>query len=228
MRRISVPSRSLTYHLGNHDLILDSVFTDRFPERIYPSPGKERSDLKWGSIIYLQNSSTSLAFPNGRKLNIFGSPNTPQYGNWAFQHPPIRDVWANVIPSDTDILLTHGPPKCHLDLEDAKGDEHLLREIWRARKSLKLAVFGHIHAGYGHEVVAWDAMQAAYEGIMMEKKGIFALLIMVVLVVLEVICSFFFPRRDQKRTSAGTILVNAASIGGSQGQEQRTPIVIEI
>jgi hypothetical protein len=77
--------------------------------------GKTRDDLHWGSVIYLENSSTSLRFPRDRQLTIYGSPMTPQYGNWVFQYRRIRDVWRDTIPDGTDILLTHGPPRGHLD-----------------------------------------------------------------------------------------------------------------
>lgn len=33
---------------GNHDLLLDPEFVDRFPERIIERAGTARSDLRWG------------------------------------------------------------------------------------------------------------------------------------------------------------------------------------
>lgn len=59
----------------------------------------------------------------------------------------------------TDILITHGPPKNHLDL--GLGCPHLLREVWRVKP--RLHVFGHIHWGAGTEPVYFDECQAAYE-----------------------------------------------------------------
>ena len=52
-----------------------------------------------------------------------------------------------------DILLTHGPPKGHLD-QGGKGCPQLLREIWRVRP--RLVVFGHIHEGYEREHISYD------------------------------------------------------------------------
>lgn len=53
------------------------------------------------------------------------------------------------IPANTDILITHGPPKGHGDTSDqgvSCGCEELLARI----KVLKpaLHIFGHIHEGY--------------------------------------------------------------------------------
>eukprot|EP01119_Soliformovum_irregulare_P018805 TRINITY_DN5832_c0_g1_i1.p1 TRINITY_DN5832_c0_g1~~TRINITY_DN5832_c0_g1_i1.p1 ORF type:complete len:210 (-),score=19.62 TRINITY_DN5832_c0_g1_i1:20-649(-) len=53
------------------------------------------------------------------------------------------------IPEDTQVLLTHGPPKGILD--DGKGCPVLLKKI-QEMKHLKLVVFGHIHGAHGMEV----------------------------------------------------------------------------
>lgn len=74
---------------GNHDLILDPDFQWHYPEKWKQALGsastsredrsKVADDLEWGDIAYLQNTSTSIAFGNdGRTINIFGSPLTPQ------------------------------------------------------------------------------------------------------------------------------------------------------
>ncbi|RMZ81718.1 hypothetical protein DV736_g6648, partial [Chaetothyriales sp. CBS 134916] len=40
---------------GNHDLLLDTNFCSQFPYRISEEPGATRADLRWGSIIYLED-----------------------------------------------------------------------------------------------------------------------------------------------------------------------------
>lgn len=88
---------------GNHDLLLDPDFQRHHPERwqqVLGSAIASREDrpkvadgLDWGSIAYVQNTSTSLTFGNdGRTINIFGSPLTPQYGLSAFQYLGGNDV----------------------------------------------------------------------------------------------------------------------------------------
>lgn len=56
-----------------------------------------------------------------------------------------------LIPSDTDVLITHGPPFGRLDEVESgnhQGCEELIREI-EGRIKPQLHVFGHIHEGYG-------------------------------------------------------------------------------
>lgn len=233
---------------GNHDLLLDSAFVDRFPERITESPGKRRSDLAWGDIKYLENESVVYDFSNGRRLKIYGTPHTPQYGNWAFQFPPIRDVFSGTIPPDTDILLTHGPPKFHLDTENPKGCDHLLKEIWRAHRNLKLMVFGHIHSGYGTEWLAFDTLQRAHEKILLGEGKIFTLLNVAFHLLSSWIAQLLGSTtgegnaRGSHTLDVGTWvrqmfglsrigcsrLVNAAIACGSTNMEAREPIVVRV
>jgi predicted phosphohydrolase len=96
---------------------------------------------------YLQDSGIDI---NG--IKFWGSPWQPEFCNWAFNLPrgaPLAKVWAK-IPSDTDVLVTHGPPYGVLD--QVPGGEHvgceeLLKALPRVRP--KVHIFGHIHEGYG-------------------------------------------------------------------------------
>jgi hypothetical protein len=100
-----------------------------------------------------------------RQVKIYGAPRTPGSGQRAFgfQYDQEKeDVWAGKIPPDTDILLTHGPPKFHLD--QCLGCDQLLREIWRARPGV--VVFGHIHSGHGQNLMVYDSVQYLYEKIL--------------------------------------------------------------
>jgi hypothetical protein len=66
----------------------------------------------------------------------------------------------------TDILITHTPPRYHLDI--GLGCSGLLEEAWRVKP--RLHVFGHIHAAHGREAVFWDNGQAAFERLMARKN----------------------------------------------------------
>jgi len=157
---------------GNHDTYLDP--RSRMTLAVDDRSGK----LDWKGMHYLQHNSITLAFPsrhNGvRKLNIYGAPQIPQCGgsNFAFQYPRGQDAWTDTIPLHTDILITHTPPKYHLDLVNPSlGCEHLLKEVWRVKP--RLHVFGHVHVGAGRRIVWWDEVQRAYEsGISRSSKGI--------------------------------------------------------
>lgn len=119
-------------------------------------------------IHYLEDSGVTI---DGVKF--WGSPVTPRFFDWAFnrersekEYQHRKDVYGNaklikdhwdLIPLDTNVLITHGPPLDVLDLVERKGSinlganvgcEELANKI-KELKDLKLHVFGHIHSGYG-------------------------------------------------------------------------------
>lgn len=152
----SLPHREKIVVAGNHDSFLD-------PSSRSASDAGRRID--WADVHYLQHSSITLAFPNhdNRKLSIYGAPGIPQCGGgeFAFQYQRHDDEWTGTVPTNIDILITHTPPRHHLDLPAGLGCDYLLKEVWRVRP--KAHIFGHVHAGYGRENVFWDEGQAAYE-----------------------------------------------------------------
>ncbi|KAH7141340.1 Metallo-dependent phosphatase-like protein [Dactylonectria estremocensis] len=159
---------------GNHDITLDKDFFAEhglyFHNQNLQSPEECLSLLTSSpSITYLNHESTTirLTSPSGPRtqFTVFGSPFSPRHGLWAFnydspQNPSsctdLTTIWDR-IPLDTDIVVTHTPPKTHCDeTEDrrAAGCEALRRSLWRVRP--RLAVCGHVHPGRGAERVAWD------------------------------------------------------------------------
>lgn len=100
------------------------------------------------NIIYLHDSGIEI---NG--IKIWGSPVTPKFFNWAFNRKrgeEIRKHW-ELIPSNTDILMTHGPAYGFLDMtgdEKHTGCQDLLRRLLVIKP--KFHVFGHIHESYGN------------------------------------------------------------------------------
>ncbi|MGQ0541098.1 MAG: metallophosphoesterase [Blastocatellia bacterium] len=107
-----------------------------------------------GEIIYLQDSPTEI---DG--LKIYGSPWQPRFYDWAFnlmRGEELSRKW-KLIPNDTNILITHGPPNGILDEVprswgiDYTGCEELRKRIEEIAVfgKLKLHLFGHIHCGYG-------------------------------------------------------------------------------
>lgn len=108
-----------------------------------------RGMLKEAGVIYLEDSGVEI---DG--IKFWGSPYTPRFFNYSFlkdRGEEIKKNW-DLIPLDTDVLITHGPPHGILDLTP-KG-EHVGCEELRKRvsllKNLKVHIFGHIHHSYGH------------------------------------------------------------------------------
>lgn len=78
----------------------------------------------------------------------------PEFGNWAFnlkRGSECLSKW-NMIPDDTDILITHSPPLGHGDLVCSgvrAGCAELLATVQKRVKP-KYHIFGHIHEGKSH------------------------------------------------------------------------------
>jgi Icc-related predicted phosphoesterase len=86
-------------------------------------------------------------------LKIWGSPYTPTFLNWYFMRHrgnEIRKHW-DLIPDDTDVLVTHGPPYGIFDETEDEirvGCEDLRKAVMERIKP-KIHCFGHIHEGGG-------------------------------------------------------------------------------
>lgn len=124
---------------GNHDTAIEKGLVTR---------------ANMEGLIYLEHESVEI-----EGIKIFGSPYTPTFGtNWAYNVPRLAlyNYWEE-IPTDTDILITHGPPHGILDLTqyDTRsgsrdsgayfqcGCYELLKRVKVIQP--KYHVFGHIH-----------------------------------------------------------------------------------
>ncbi|KAH0585990.1 putative rhamnogalacturonate lyase C [Termitomyces sp. J132] len=183
---------------GNHDLSLED---------------NDRASLleAFPSLTYLHESAIVLTV-RGRSLHIYGSPLTPKHGSWPFQYPrnaPEEAHWSQ-IPSQTDVLVTHGPPAYHVD--GGSGCRGLLAVLWNVRP--RLHIFGHIHVARGVEHVTWSRAQAAYERICAGIGGLRDLIVVV--------------SGIWRRGVIQTTFVNAASLGGFRDEQRRGAIVVEV
>ncbi|WEW58301.1 hypothetical protein PRK78_003769 [Emydomyces testavorans] len=210
------PHRHKLVIAGNHELILDSSSA---------SSGVRRSGrheiIRWGNVTYLQDESITVKCSRGRDIKIYGSPWTPRHGNWAFQYPRTTNVWQGAIPADTDILITHVPPKGHLDC-NGFGCNFLLSELWKLRTKPCLHVFGHVHEGYGVEQAHFDEVQRAYDNLVLSGGGFLHLMYL----LYAFLCTLHGSRRSMNMAS--TWLVNASMVGGLRDEKRRKPIVINI
>ncbi len=143
---------------GNHD-----TFFSEMNAFVY--------DLFWEDITYLQDSGTEF---EGYK--IWGSP----WSLWfqginhrckAFtrSEKDLKKKW-ELIPKDTDILITHSPPYGILDKRELHPLDDFGEDLHVGSKSLlnwmdwpncypRIHIFGHIHEAYGHEQdgeTIWD------------------------------------------------------------------------
>jgi Icc-related predicted phosphoesterase len=96
---------------------------------------------------YLQDQAITV-----EGIRFYGSPWQPWFCDWAFnlqRGPEIRAKW-DLIPENTDILITHGPPFSHAD-QTSGGEQVGCKDLLEVVEKIKpkLHVFGHIHEGYG-------------------------------------------------------------------------------
>ena len=82
-------------------------------------------------------------------LKIWGSPYTPTFGKWNFMRnrgDEIKKHW-DLIPSDVDILVTHGPPYGIFDetIDGIHAGCEDLRVAVQERVKPRIHCFGHIH-----------------------------------------------------------------------------------
>ena len=131
----SQPHKHKIFIAGNHDFYFeresDSLIADKIQK----------------NIIYLNDSGCQI-----EGFNIWGSPIQLEFYNWAFNRErgiDIKKHW-DLIPNNTDILITHGPTYKILD-ETIRGKhvgcEELKNKVLEI--NAKIHVFGHIHEGFG-------------------------------------------------------------------------------
>lgn len=133
---------------GNHDFGWES------------DPDMYRQIFK--GITVLINETIIHTDKYGQDWKIWGSPVCPPFGRWAFyQKDNVRKFLWDKIPDDTDIVITHGPPKTILDeveeyyagrhRAEHVGCPHLYNRILKLQPHLH--VFGHVHEGYGQSCI---------------------------------------------------------------------------
>jgi len=140
---------------GNHDFGFETIANFDYEK---PTNSKQRpphlEEIIPDNVTYLNDEGTEIL-----GLKIWGSPIQPWFHNWAFNRQrgeEIKKHW-DLIPDDSDIVITHGPPRGMLDRISPKferynenphvGCDDLLEAIQRVKP--KVNVFGHIHEGHG-------------------------------------------------------------------------------
>ena len=140
----SLPHKRKVLIAGNHDFGFQT------------HPKESRYIMR--EFDYLEDSGVEI---DG--VRFWGSPWQPWFFDWAFNLErdghELADKW-DLIPEDTDVLVTHGPPYGYGDLTTGEyGPKenvgcklltYRLQEQNRVQDvSLKYHICGHIHSGYG-------------------------------------------------------------------------------
>ena len=158
------PAKVKIFIAGNHDITLDKTWPDKVKDPIgqvlaVQSYLDAKELITKYNVKYLEN--TDYVYEG---VKFYGSPFTPSFHKdyWAFnadRGEEISKYWAR-IPSDVNVLITHGPAYGYLDTipENYKQtpDEDIHRGCGDLKKTLnkrllqlKLHCFGHLHNSYG-------------------------------------------------------------------------------
>lgn len=130
----SLPHKHKIFIADNHDFFFEKAVIDK-------------TKVAYQNLIYLNDSGCEI---DGVKF--WGSPIQPDFFDWAFNRKrglAIKKHW-DLIPKNTDVLITHGPPYKILDKTkrgEYVGCEELKKKVLEIQP--KLHVFGHIHEDYG-------------------------------------------------------------------------------
>ncbi len=149
---------------GNHDFCFERI-NEPHHKGDYDWLNKlmSRENLFDKNVVYLEDNETTIeSVEFSRPIKIYGSPWQPNFYDWAFNLPrmgdEIKSKW-DMIPEDTDVLITHGPPHEIRDFVSnwRQGDMNVGCEILRHqlenRIKPSLHVFGHIHGAYGAALI---------------------------------------------------------------------------
>ena len=138
LERQSKNFKHIVFIAGNHELSFDYKST-WVVDAIKSLPT---------NVHYLEDSEIIID-----DIKFYGSPWQPEFFDWAFNLPrgkKLEEKW-EMIPNDTDVLITHGPPMYILDYTLRNminvGCLALYNKVIQIKP--KLHVFGHIHEGYG-------------------------------------------------------------------------------
>jgi Icc-related predicted phosphoesterase len=120
---------------GNHDFVFEKC-SEKVAELCLP----------W---IYLRDEGVTI---NG--IKFWGTPWVPNLSRWAFHADDVSlDAQLALVPSDTDVVIGHGPPYRYGDFTMPQyGSQHAGfpgTNDMLARVRPAAYVCGHIHEGYG-------------------------------------------------------------------------------
>lgn len=136
----ALPHPHKIFIAGNHDRWLEGGSREEIQRIVNHYVGD--------NTHYLYDSSVVI---DGKKF--YGAPWQPEFCNWSFQAPRgarMAEKW-DMIPDDTNVLITHGPAYGHGDyVPMGKRHAGCLELLIRIKEiGPQLHICGHIHEGYG-------------------------------------------------------------------------------
>jgi Icc-related predicted phosphoesterase len=152
------PHEHKIFVAGNHDACMQNHENEELP--INPEMKDKINEIlsdAWfeDNIIYLHNSGKTI---NG--ITFYGSPYSNTLPDWHFNTDDEENegVWEGIF-DDTDVLITHGPPKGKLDYLGGEWNEHIGDEDLAEKVQeldLEAHIFGHVHSHNGSDGISYN------------------------------------------------------------------------
>ena len=149
---------------GNHDYCFERINKPSYKGNYeWLSHLMSIENLSQSDVTYLEDSFITIESDEfSRPIKFYGSPWQPWFYDWAFNLPrrgdELKNKW-DMIPDDTDVLITHGPPNEIRDFVSnwRQGDMNVGCELLRYQLENRLKpilhIFGHIHGAYGAALI---------------------------------------------------------------------------
>jgi Icc-related predicted phosphoesterase len=117
----------------------------------------------WNHTIFDDSKDIHVLHNSGIEIDgvkFWGSPYTPRFFNWNFmlddRSTGMDEIFINDMPSDVDVLLSHGPPfgLCDKvrDRGEPLGSVSLLDGLYTNKP--RYVFCGHIHTGDRHDILS--------------------------------------------------------------------------
>ena len=138
------PHKHKLWIAGNHELGIED-----FPDNANVIDNETNSTYIHDKVIEIEG------------LKFLGCNFTPEFNNWAFNltERQSKIYWENA--PEADVVVCHGPPYGILDSVTPEYKHHrplgcIHFKNYLERVKPKVAIFGHIHGGFGHETIKWN------------------------------------------------------------------------
>ena len=174
-KRVEIPDGDILIHAGDFSFQGKSLEIQDFIEWLKDQPHKHKlwiaGNHEWGIEDYPSNANVIDNEPNStyihdkvieiEGLKFLGCNFTPEFNNWAFNltERQSKIYWENA--PEADVVVCHGPPYGILDSVTPEYKHHrplgcIHFKNYLERVKPKVAIFGHIHGGFGHETIKWN------------------------------------------------------------------------
>ena len=175
---LKLPCKRIVMIWGNHDMIGErltksgtKIFENKDKFRtLYEMDGLDQHDVLFQNDM---NNKITILIDSSIKLfgvNFYGTSWCPSLSNWAFyQTSEGLEQKFSKIPYQTDVLLTHCPPKFgdqgvvlqknwnYLNNFGSRELQNAIEKIFAVKSTSTLVLSGHIHSGK-HDIETWGGV----------------------------------------------------------------------